>query len=117
MNTDKWKIKYYQTSTGNLPVYTFIEGLDKKAKAKIYYTFTLLEDFGISLGKPHIKKLTGTNLWELRILGSDSIRILYITVTNKTFLLLHSFLKKKMEIDRKDIKLAQARLLDYIARN
>ncbi|MBI2443152.1 MAG: type II toxin-antitoxin system RelE/ParE family toxin [Candidatus Levybacteria bacterium] len=49
----------------------------------------------VSVGSPHIKKLTGRELWELRILGSDSLQILYIAITGKTFLLLHGFKKKK----------------------
>lgn len=99
-----WKIIYYQTASGDDPVYNFIEGLEQKTQTKVYRSLDLLREFGITLGLPHIKELTGTNLWELRILGSDSIRILYVTITDKSFLLLHGFMKKKMEIDRKEIK-------------
>lgn len=111
-----WKIEYYQTASRDSPVYDFIEGLEQKAQTKVYRSLDLLREFGITLGLPHVKKLTGTNLWELRILGSDSIRILYVTIVNKSFLLLHGFTKKKTEIDRKEIKVAERRLLDYTVR-
>ena len=113
MDKVKWKINYYKSPSGDIPAYDFIEKLDKQAKAKVINTFTLLEDYGVKLGLPHVKKLVGTQLWELRILGSDSVRILYITLTGKTFLLLHGFIKKKMETPKKEIKTALNRLIDY----
>ena len=115
MEKVKWKITYYKSPSGAIPAYEFIEKLNKNAKAKVINTFTLLEDYGILLGLPHVKKLTGTDLWELRILGSDSLRILYVAVTGKTFLLLHGFIKKKMETPKKEIKTALNRLVDHKA--
>lgn len=75
----------------------------------------LLQEFGVRLGVPHIKKLTGTELWELRILGSDSIRIFYI-VTGKNFLLLHGFKKKKNKTPPKEIRIAEDRLAEFRTR-
>ena len=108
-----WKIIYYKNTQGRFPVFDFIENLDEKAKAKISNTLDLLKEFGIRLGLPHVKKVTGTVLWELRILGSDSIRIFYIAVTGKSFLLLHGFKKKKQKTDTKEIKIAAERLRNY----
>ena len=62
------------------------------------------------------KKITGTDLWELRILGSESIRIFYVAIIGKNFLLLHRFQKKKRKTDRKEIKTAEERLRDYRSR-
>lgn len=91
----------------------FIDNLNAKAKSKVINALDLLTEFGIRLGLPHSKKLTGTNLWELRILGSDSIRIFYVAVVDKKFLLLHAFQKKKQKTDRREIKLAEERLVEY----
>lgn len=89
---EAWNIVYYQAPQQNSsPVYDFINNLDANAKSKVINTINLLESYGIRLGPPHAKKLTGTELWELRILGQDNIRILYIAVTGKNFLLLHGF--------------------------
>lgn len=92
---DKWKIELYENAKGEKLVEEFFDSLDKKAKQKIVYAFELLETFGIEGGYPHIKKLTRENIWEYRILGSDSIRMFYVTLTGKIFLILHGFKKKK----------------------
>ena len=115
--SDSWDIVYYQTPQSKVfPVYDFINSLDLKAKSKVINTINLLESYGTRLRLPHAKKLTGTDLWELRILGSDSIRILYVTVVDKKFLLLHGFLKKKQRIDAGEIKTALERLKEYSSR-
>lgn len=114
---EKWQILLYRTSQGDSPVEEFIESLELKAKSKVRDITNLLQEFGTKLGLPHFKKLTGTELWEMRILGSDSIRILYITMTGKTFLLLHGFKKKKDKIPAKEIKVAEERLADHKVRS
>jgi len=88
----KWKIDYYETSQGKSPIFDFIESLDPTAKSKVSNTLDSLEEFGTKLGPPHIKKVTGTSFWELRILGSHSIRIFYVAASSKSFLLLHGFI-------------------------
>ncbi len=113
---EKWKIELYVNSRGEKLVEAFFDSLDKKANLKIAHAFELLEAFGLAGGYPHIKKLTGTNLWEYRILGSDSIRILYVSMTGRTFLILHGFKKKKQKTPPKEIKIAQERLQEYILR-
>ncbi len=111
-----WKIKYYQSPSGNEPVYRFIESLPIKTKAKIYNTFELLLEYGIQLGLPHVKKLASTPLWELRILGTNNIRVMYVALTEKTFLFLHGCIKKKQKTPIKDITTAVARFREYMAR-
>lgn len=110
--TEIWEIEFYESTMGEKPVEKFFDSLEEKTQAKVDKMFALLEEFGITLGSPYVKKLTGTPLWELRILGSDSIRIFYITKIQKTFLILHAFKKKKMKTDKKEIKTALARLQD-----
>lgn len=90
--------------------------MEIKAQSKVHDTINLLREFGIRLGVPHFKKLTGRELWEMRILGSDSIRILYITMTGKTFLLLHGFKKKQNKTPSKEIRIAEERLADHKSR-
>ena len=109
----KWRIEYYETANGSFPVKEFIEKLDILARNKVANTLDLLEEYGIALGLPHAKKVFGTKLWELRILGGDNIRIFYVTQTGKVFLLLHGFQKKKQKTDTKEIKIALKRLIAY----
>ena len=111
-----WKIDYYESSTGNKPVEYFINTLEEKAQDKIVRTLELLEEFGITIGLPHVKKLIGTPLWELRILGSDNLRIFYIAKGQHSFLLLHAFKKKTQKTERKEIKVALERLREYKSR-
>lgn len=113
---EKWKVRVYESPGGDEPVEEFLNALDEKARLKVSRTFELLERFGLEGAYPHAKKLTGTSLWELRILGSDSIRILYINITGRIFLLLHGFKKKKQKTPPKEIKVAENRLKEYQSR-
>lgn len=112
-NDQSWKIIYYNDSHGKEPVYEFIESLSPNAQAKVSNTFDLLVLFGIRLGLPHVKKVTGTDLWELRVLGGDNIRIFYIASTGRQFLLLHGFIKKTQKTDKKELKVAISRLKEF----
>jgi phage-related protein len=110
---EKWKMLLYRSPNGNFPVEQFIDSLEIRAQSKVQDAIKLLREFGIRLGPPHVKKLIGTDLWELRILGGDSIRVLYIAVTGKKFVLLHGFKKKRQETPPKEIKIAKDRLVEY----
>ncbi len=114
--TKKWTIEYYKTPSGRFsPVAIFIEGLAPKAQAKLSTILRLMREFGPQIGWPHVKKMVGFPLWEIRILGQDSIRILYFIPNNKTVLLLHGFIKKKQKTPYNEIKTALARYNKYIA--
>lgn len=82
---EHWKILLYSTPQGDKLINEFIKSLELKAQTKVYNALELLKSYGVSVGSSHIKKLKGTELWELRILGSESIRIIYIAITGKTF--------------------------------
>lgn len=108
-----WQIDYYESSINSKPVEEFINSLEEKTQTKVVRMLELLEEFGITLGAPHVKKLTGTPLWELRIIGSDSTRIFYVAKEQKSFLLLHAFKKKTQKTQKKEIKTATDRLHEY----
>lgn len=113
---DKWKIELYESARGKKIVEEFFDSLEVKTMLKIKHAIELLETFGLEGGYPHIKKLTGSSLWEYRILGSDNIRIFYVSMTEKTFLILHGFKKKKQKTPTKEIKIAEERLKEYLMR-
>ena len=113
----RWKIKYYTTPVNlSSPVFAFIDSLSESAQAKVYQSFELLAEFNILLRPPLVKKLAGTPLWELRILGKDSIRIFYIAQENQEFLVQHCFVKKKQKTPIKEIQLALKRLNEHMSR-
>lgn len=113
MKGEMWQIRLYKSPNGEVPVQLFIDSLEIKAQAKVRNTIKLLQEFGIRLGLPHAKKLTGTNIWELRILGSDNLRIIYVALTGRKFVLLHGFKKKRIKTPKKEIKIAKERLAEY----
>lgn len=113
---ERWKVILYRSPSGGHPVQQFIDGLEIKAQSKVQDAIKMLGEFGVRLGLPHVKKLTGTDLWELRIIGNDSIRVLYVAVTGKTFVLVHGFKKKKDKTPTKEIRVAESRLVEYKSR-
>ncbi len=104
-----WKIIYYISANGENPVKKFLDA-HPKAKLKALRILSHIEEFGISYAIPHIKKLTGTPLWEIRILGEDNARILYVTRQGKQILLLNAFMKKSNKTPRKEIDISLVRL-------
>ncbi len=66
--------------------------------------------YGLISILPHTKKLVGTPLWEIRIVGKDNIRVLYVAIQKEDVFVLHAFLKKTQKTERKEIKIALKRL-------
>lgn len=108
---NEWKVIYYISPSGDNPIKEF---LDKRSSAKLKALRILshIEEYGLTTAIPHIKKLTGTPLWEIRILGQDSVRILYVSKAEKQILLLHAFEKKTDKTPTKEIKIALNRLTE-----
>jgi phage-related protein len=103
-------IKYFtNTNIDNLeesPPKLFINSLNNKQKAKIFRIFSNIENYGLSSIQPHIKKVIGTPLWEIRILGQDNIRIIYVTKLKIEIIVLHAFFKKIQKTPQKEIDIA-----------
>ena len=106
---NKWKIIYYISANGENPVKKFLDA-HPKAKLKALRILSHIEEFGLSYAISHIKKLSGTPLWEIRILGEDSVRILYVTKKGKQIILLHAFIKKTNKTPKREISVGLVRL-------
>ena len=113
---DKTTVQYYLTADGESPVKEFIESLSKQQKAKIFRIFLTIQTYGLLAILPHTKKLSGTPLWEIRVLGKDNIRILYVTVEKETVFVLHGFIKKKQKTPQKEIAFALSRYKESLVR-
>lgn len=113
---NKWSVIYFETTSGKSPVYEFIQSFEMKTRAKITSTIDLLIEHGVNLGLPYSKKLIGSYLWEIRILGTNNLRIFYVAIVNKQFLLLHGFKKKKQKTDKREIRLAEKRFFEFLKR-
>ena len=111
------KIQYFISSSGDNPIKDFINSLENKQKIKVFHIFKLIIEYGINSIPQHIKKLAGTPLWEIRILGKDNIRILYIIPRKETILLLHGFIKKTQRTNPKEINIAIKRYHQWFLTN
>ena len=106
----KNRVVYYETRGNRIPVKEFINSLDKKTRAKILKIFNYIKYSGIGSVLPYIKKLKGTPLWEIRILGKTNVRIFYILAKRNTILILHGYVKKTEKTPKKEINTALNRL-------
>ncbi len=107
------KIIYYITSTDKNPTKKFIESLSEKQQRKVAHILAHITEYGLIPAIPHMKKLAGTPLWEIRILGQDNIRIFYATIISGSILLLHGFIKKSQITPAREIQTALNRLADW----
>ena len=69
-----------------------------------------LEEYGISRAIPDLRKVVGTNIWEIRILGKENVRIFCAGIPEGKVAILHIFLKKRQKTPAKEINTALKRL-------
>lgn len=110
------KVIYYTTTQEESPTKKFITELNEKQQRKVARIISYVVKYGLISAIPHIKKLTGTPLWEIRVLGQDNIRVFYATLLNDSILLLHGFIKKTQQTPSKEIKTALSRLNEWTSR-
>ena len=111
-----FNVEYYEDSTGHYPVEAFILSQSIKMQAKIFRTIELLENYGNTLREPYSKHLDD-GIFELRIkLGTETTRILYFFVINKTIILTNGFTKKTDKTPAKELLLAKQRRDAYYLR-
>lgn len=108
----KWQVNYYFSPSDNNPVKEFLD-FYPSVKVKVFRIISHIQEFGLVSVIPHIKKLTGTSLWEIRILGQDSSRILFATLPGQKIILLHAFVKKSEKTPLREIKTGLSRLAEY----
>ena len=82
----------------------FILSLQAPAKSKVMRMIELLENFGHQIGSPYSKKVAD-GLFELRIRGTQEVRIFYAFHQNAAYLL-HGFVKKSQKIPPNELKKA-----------
>lgn len=110
---EQWQVIYYVSPKGNNPVRSFFDAAGPKLKAKTLRVLLHVEEYGLQTIIPHTKKLAGTPLWEIRILGGENVRILFVTRIGRRIVLLHAFYKKTAKTPHREIEVSLARLRDY----
>lgn len=104
------RVDYYITPNGQNPVSDFLDSLAENQQAKLLRVINNIELYGLNSVIPHLKKLSGTILWEIRVLGRDNLRVIYAVPMGKFVLLLHGFNKKTRKTSSKEISIAKVRL-------
>ncbi len=103
----KWSIEYY-----NSEVEESILDLPDGLLSRYLRLADLMLDFGSNLGMPHTQSM-GNGLFELRIKGKEGIaRAFFCTKIEKKIIVLHVFVKKTQKTPKKELKLANARMLE-----
>lgn len=107
---------YFVDRNNRSPVKEFIDKLNKKQQDKIVRAIYPIVEFGIGTHLRNTKKLSGTDLWEIRTLGKDSLRIIYALEIRDAILILHAFVKKNQKTPTREIAIAEKRLREFKSR-
>ena len=112
-----WSVEFYTDGDNSSPVLDWYQTLDDKTKAKLIWTFQLLETNGIEVGMPYIKPLED-KLYEVRAeVNRNAIRVIYFLYTDRRFILLHGFHKKTQKTPKKELEKAKKYLEDFLEQN
>jgi phage-related protein len=107
------EIIFYETDFGDNSVEHFLAQLDSASRAKVVRTLELLRTQQIMPAK-FWKKLSGADLWEVRIEYSGNIfRVLAAFAKGNRVILLHAFQKKSQKTPRQDMEIALQRQKRY----
>ena len=108
-----YSIFYYISPMGDNPIKQFLDSLSKRQQVKILRIFQYMKEYGLSAILPHIKKVTGTPFWEIRILGKDNLRVFYAVPSRNSILILHGFIKKSEKTPMKELQTALKRYEEW----
>jgi phage-related protein len=111
-----YSLVLYTTERGDSPIDEFLDGLDKKSRAKVAAHLSLLEEEGPNLKRPYADVVRG-KIRELRIqFSSNQYRILYFFHLRNQIVMVHAFSKKSPQLKEKDLELAEKRMEDWVRR-
>ena len=97
------------------PSTDFLRTLDEKLQAKAFRAIELLGHFGPFLPMPHAKKLSGYDLWELRIQqGGKICRLFYFHDRERIYVVTSGYVKKSESTDPKEIGRALRLKAEYL---
>lgn len=99
---------FYTDKRGNCPITEFLDDCNDNLRSKVLRQLMYAREFGMSPKIPNIKKVTGTDFWELRILGKDNIQI-FCVGKEKNIHIVHIFAKKKQKTPIKELNIAMER--------
>lgn len=117
--TAMYNVGFYRDRNGNVPVLEFIESLEKGHDKNSRINLTKVRDYikilavyGTRAGDNYVKHLDGA-IWELRPLRN---RILFVSMDEDGFVLLHQFVKKTQKTPAREIEQAKREYQDILER-
>lgn len=111
-----YNLVLFTAERGASPIDDFLDGLDKKSRAKAAAYLSLLEEEGPNLKRPYADVVRG-KIRELRIhYSSNQYRVLYFFHVRDQIVLVHAFSKKTQQLKEKDIELSEKRMEDWMRR-
>ena len=112
----EYEVIFYDKADGTEPAKDFLLSLDKKMRAKMLRTISLLADNGPDLREPCSKAL-GDGIFELRAkVGSDISRVLYFFIVGRRVILTNGFVKKTQKTPPAELERAKRYRADYLGR-
>lgn len=113
MSNEGWQINFFKHNNRS-PIEEWLNDLPIDTRSKILRHIELLKGNGLYLKEPFVKHIKD-KIYELRTKDKDGIyRILYFSYREKTFILLHGFVKKTNKTPGDAIKIAEKRMKEVI---
>lgn len=107
-----WRIDFFAISKNKSPVVDFINSLPEQERAKVRNVLRLLREFGLLLGLPHSRPMSGRS--KLRELRAGDTRLFYFAHTGRQFIILHGFRKKSQKTPTVEIATAERRMKQFL---
>lgn len=101
-----YQVDFYTTLSGKSPPLDFIQKSEVRVSRKILRHIQHIKTYGLTLDNRYLRKLSGSNLWESRILGNDSVRIICGSMIGKRVIILNIFSKKSNKTPIKELDVA-----------
>jgi phage-related protein len=112
----KWKVIYYKSKDGSIPVKKFINSRNEGNKLKFATLIDYLQEVGINLPRPYADYIVN-EIYELRVkLSGDETRTLYFFCYENFIVLTNIFQKTTDKIPKKEINIAIKYKEDFLKR-
>jgi phage-related protein len=113
-NDQEWSVVFYRDESGSRPVREFLQSLDKKTQAHIFWSIEQLRLRNVRAREPLARHLEG-KIWELREESDTNIyRVLYFFHSGRRIVFLHGFQKKTQKTPRREIETALRRMENFV---
>ena len=112
-----WRVVHYERRSGKCPIEEFIDGLNKRERAKVLARIDFLEEKGPELRRPYADYLRD-GIYELRVrISRVQCRVFYFFCTGTDIVLTHGIKKKVRRVPKTEIDRAVSFKNDWLTRN